>query len=66
MTVQREGKTVWLDELPVETEFCEDVKPEMSLFVDIGGNLGHHCDLVKAGCPEVTGRVILQDLAPML
>ena len=66
MTVQHEGNKIWLDELPFETEFCQDVKPETPLFVDIGGNLGHQCDLLKARCPEITGRVILQDLGPTL
>ncbi len=66
MTVEHEGNRVWLDELPFEKEFCQDVEPETPLFVDIGGNTGHQCLLLKTRCPEITGRVILQDLAPAL
>ena len=66
MTVQHEGNKVWLDELPFEKEFCQNVEPETPLFVDIGGNIGHQCLLLKTRCPEITGRVILQDLAPAL
>lgn len=66
MTVQHEGNKVWLDELPFEKEFCQNVEPETPLFVDIGGNIGHQCLLLKTTYPEITGRVILQDLAPAL
>lgn len=66
MTVQHEGNKVWLDEFPFEKEFGHVVGPDVPLFVDIGGNIGHQCLLLKTRCPEITGRVILQDLAPVL
>lgn len=66
MTVQHEGDKVWLDEYPFEKELCENVNPEIPLFVDIGGGIGQQCSLLKSRYPRLPGRVILQDTAQVI
>ena len=66
MTVQHEGHAVWLDVFPFEKELCHDTRPQTPLFVDVGGNAGHQCLLLKTRCPGITGRIILQDQAPVI
>lgn len=55
----------WLDEYPIERE-TQGWNPELPVFVDVGGNVGHYCALFKTRFPEVGGRVILQDLPSTL
>ena len=66
MTVQHEGHSVWLDVFPFVEELGHDAGPQTPLFVDVGGNGGHQCLLLKTRYPEITGRIILQDLAPVI
>ena len=66
MTVQHEGHAVWLDVFPLEEELCHDAGPQTPLFVDVGGSGGHQCVLLKTRCPGITGRIILQDQAPVI
>ncbi|KAJ2990600.1 hypothetical protein NUW58_g2868 [Xylaria curta] len=51
----------WFDEYPIQRD-TRSWDPEMPVFVDVGGNVGHYCALFKSKFPEVPGRVILQDL----
>ena len=67
MTVQHEGSNVWLDKFPFESDICRgSVDPETPIFVDIGGGLGHQCQLLQDRLPNIPGRLILQDQAPAI
>ena len=56
---------IWLDVYPVK-EKASDLKPEEPLLVDIGGGLGHQCIALRERFPQLTGRVILQDIPQTL
>ncbi len=47
MTVQRYGGRLWLDHFPFEKVVCErgEITEETPLFVDLGGNIGHQCEV---------------------
>lgn len=66
MAASREGQKMFLDVYPFEKELCHDVEPQTPLFVDVGGGIGHQCLALKQRLPHVPGRVILQDLPPMV
>lgn len=66
MTASREGQNIFLDVFPFEKELTSDSKPETPLFVDIGGSIGHQCVALKRKLPNTPGRVILQDLPPVI
>ena len=57
----KEGTPDWLSVYPIERD-AENVDPARPLFVDIGGGLGHQCQLLRQKKPELQGKVILQDL----
>ncbi|THV52662.1 hypothetical protein BGAL_0073g00370 [Botrytis galanthina] len=64
MTVQRAGAVTWLSAFPFRQELGEfQQKP---VFVDIGGGFGHQCILVKETFPELSGKLVLQDLPQTL
>lgn len=65
LPIQRNGD--WLSKFPVKQEVgCWIAKPDQALFVDVGGGRGHQCSSFKAKYPELTGRIILQDLPQTL
>lgn len=66
MTANREGQNTFLDVFPFEKEIAANSTPETPLFVDIGGNIGHQCVAFKNKFPTLPGRVILQDLPPVI
>ena len=66
MTASREGQNIFLDVFPFEKELTSDSKPETPLFVDVGGSIGHQCVALKRKLPNTPGRVILQDLPPVI
>ena len=66
MTVQHEGQKVWTDVFPFEEELSHNMTPETPLFVDIGGGVGHQCVAIRTKFPKLPGRIILQDLQPMV
>lgn len=67
MTVQHEGSKVWLDEFPFEAEIGKESNdPDLPLFVDIGGGIGHQCQLLHERCASLPGRLILQDQGPVI
>ena len=66
MTAGREGQNIFLDSFPFETEIARNSQPETPIFVDIGGSIGHQCVALKKKLPHVPGRVILQDLPPVI
>ena len=65
MTASREGQNHFLDIFPFE-ELTVNSRPETPLFVDIGGNIGHQCIALRKKFPNIRGRVILQDLPPVI
>lgn len=61
----REGEKGFLDVFPFE-ELCHDLKPDTPLFVDIGGGIGHQSRMLKTKLPHIPGRIIVQDLPPVI
>ncbi|KAF7622083.1 putative O-methyltransferase [Aspergillus flavus] len=57
----------FLSTFPLEKELGSwSAEPEKALFVDIGGGMGHACIRLREKYPNQPGRVILQDLPPVL
>ena len=55
----------WLDVFPVKQD-CAGMSPERAVFVDVGGGLGHQCMSLRNHFPDLTGRVVLQDIPATL
>ena len=55
----------WLDTVPFE-KLCDNKDPAKAIFVDIGGSIGHQSVAVKAKYPDLPGRIIYQDLPPVV
>ena len=66
MSAQREGEKIWTDVFPFEQELGHNLTAETPLLVDVGGSIGHQCVAFKAKYPHLPGRVILQDLPPVI
>lgn len=66
ISASREGQNIFLDVFPFQKEITSRSKPETPLFVDIGGGIGHQCVALKKKLPNIPGRVILQDLPPVI
>lgn len=67
MTGQHEGRKAWLDEFAFESEICKGgFEANTPLFVDIGGGLGHQCQLLQQKLPHHPGRLILQDMPSVI
>lgn len=66
MAANREGQNIFLDVYPFEKELSHGLKPDTPLFVDVGGGLGHQCLALKQRSPQVSGRIINQDLPPVI
>ena len=65
--IARAGALDWLAVFPIEEEVGDwSAGPEGTLFVDVGGGFGHQCSALKAKYPELSGKVILQDLPQTL
>ncbi|KAL8962474.1 MAG: hypothetical protein Q9183_005152 [Haloplaca sp. 2 TL-2023] len=71
MATRRQGRPSWYDIYPVHHELSSplatstDASPEADskiLLVDVGGNRGHDLVNLKTKHPNLTGRMILQDL----
>lgn len=65
MSTWRDGLRTWLDKYPVQ-EVLKDTTENEVAFVDVGGGMGHQAQELKARYPDIKGRIIVQDLAPML
>ena len=65
MSAQRTGQKDWLDVVPF-AKLCRNEEPEKAVFVDIGGSIGHQCAALKAKFPDLPGRIIYQDMAPVI
>lgn len=66
MAANRQGQNIFLDVYPFEKEHCHDLSPKNPLFVDVGGGIGQQCLALKQRLPHVLGRVINQDLPPVI
>jgi demethylsterigmatocystin 6-O-methyltransferase len=65
MQAIKAGQPIWLDNVPLE-ELVVNKDPEQTIFVDIYGSIGHQCAALKERYPDLTGKVIYQDLPPVL
>ena len=72
MTVNRNAST-WLSVFPLSSQLADWDSPaaeNQALFVDIGGGFGQQCQALKASVaasgPVLKGRIILQDLPPVI
>lgn len=61
MAGRRQDDKTWLSVFPVEEE-TQGWDPEIAVYVDMGGSVGHQCARFKEQFPNVPGRVVLQDL----
>ena len=61
MTAVHDGQMNWLDVVDFG-KLAKGSTAETPVFVDIGGGIGHQCALLKHKLPDISGRVILQDL----
>ena len=68
MAARRKGFAMWHETFPLAEILGTNVKtdPEAVLFVDVGGNQGHEITNFLKAYPELPGRLILQDLPPMI
>jgi demethylsterigmatocystin 6-O-methyltransferase len=64
MTVQRAGALNWLSAFPFKEELGDF--QGQTVFIDIGGGFGHQCIAVMGAFPELTGKIVLQDLPQTL
>lgn len=65
MTVTRQGD--WLSTFPVEKEIGSWTAGENGvLIVDVGGSMGHQCIKFRQQYPNIAGRMVLQDLPPVI
>ncbi|KAL9008113.1 MAG: hypothetical protein Q9173_006729, partial [Seirophora scorigena] len=70
MATRRQGQVRWFDIYPVGLElasFAQDTNNNPLgerdiLLVDVGGNRGHDLVELRARCPNLVGRMVLQDL----
>ena len=60
MTAQHDRKMNWLDVIDFR-EFAQGSTATATVFVDVGGGVGHQCALLKSRHPDLVGRVVLQD-----
>ena len=65
MQANKAGLPTWLDVVPFE-EISSNQDPETPIFVDVGGSIGHQCAALKARYPNIPGRIIYQDLPPVI
>ncbi|KAH9886148.1 putative sterigmatocystin 8-O-methyltransferase precursor [Xylariomycetidae sp. FL2044] len=66
MSSQRNGLPIFLDVLDVQELFTRDTSASTPLFVDVGGAMGHQCIAFRRKFPDVPGRVVLQDIPPVI
>ncbi|KAJ1561231.1 hypothetical protein HK405_004538 [Cladochytrium tenue] len=68
MTSQREGLPGVFDAIDFEVEFFQVGAggADTPLFLDIGGGVGHQALALKTRYPGLVGRVVLQDLPPVI
>jgi hypothetical protein len=66
MALQRVPEFSWLTVCPVKDVLnasgWTDQSTTKAIYVNIGGGIGHQCAQFKGKYPDLTGRVVLQDL----
>jgi len=62
MASRRDASASWLSVYPIQQE-TEGWNPELPVFVDMGGGIGHQCAQLKAEYPQLPGCVVLQELS---
>lgn len=63
--VYADRPTTFLDAFDI-SKHVEGSKDEDVIFVDVAGSVGHQCALLKGKLPKLRGRVILEDLPPVV
>ena len=68
MSLRRQGLPLWHETFPMASQLCPAVRKNSQavLLVDIGGGRGHDIQSFHNKNPDVSGRLILQDLAIVL
>lgn len=74
MATRRQGRRRWYDTYPVRRELLSIMlkadgktsQEDRIILVDVGGNRGHDLAEVKSRNPELTGKMILQDLPEVI
>ena len=68
MAARRKGLATWHETFPMASILGTNAKtdPEAVLLVDVGGNKGHEITSFHKAHSELPGRLILQDLPPMI
>lgn len=68
MTGQRADRKQWFDFFNVDSILLKDAStdPEATLLVDIAGGEGHDIEAFQARFPSAPGRLVLQDLPPVI
>jgi hypothetical protein len=70
MTGYRLGRPSWIDPsiYPVRERLLAgaDSSSNSALLVDVGGNMGRDVKMFRKAFPDAAGRVVLQDLAPII
>ncbi|KAL4977052.1 S-adenosyl-L-methionine-dependent methyltransferase [Aspergillus desertorum] len=62
---EQDGADYWFDVYPV-TETLTSPDPDRVLLVDIGGGVGHTLAALKRRFPDLSGRLILEDLPQVI
>ncbi|KAL4787895.1 S-adenosyl-L-methionine-dependent methyltransferase [Aspergillus varians] len=65
MEVQHSNKPRWFDVYPM-AEKVQNLDPDQVFFVDVGGGIGHYTVGLKQRMPQITSRMIVQDMAVVL
>lgn len=67
MSSRREEQLNWFNVYPLERLITgAKSHPDSVFLVDIGGNQGHDLSALRANCPKIPGRLILQDLPQIM
>ncbi|KAE8381896.1 S-adenosyl-L-methionine-dependent methyltransferase [Aspergillus bertholletiae] len=66
MAAQRPGQATWLDVFPLERLLTITAPTPEAIFVDVGGGKGHQCAALVERLPQLVGRIVLEDLAPVV
>lgn len=65
MAAQRLGMPTWLDVYPYQAK-TEGLKPEQPFFIDLGGGIGHQAIALREKLPNLSNKIILEDIPATL
>lgn len=66
MSGQQAQRGDWFDRLPVQQMILDGADSHSVLLVDIGGGEGHDIQAFHRAFPDTPGRLVLQDLPPVI